>query len=109
MDNTITRNFDKYRGDTFAIRIKPTDSEYVPDELHLSCKKRKSDTNYVFHKTIANGGVTLDSDGWYTLKATPTDMDLQQGQYHYDVQWDYNDDVFTVMAGMLTIREDVTK
>lgn len=108
MRETMFKDWTKVRGDTFAMRMRNTDSEFVIAEIHFSCKKRKSDLNYVFHKTITNGGVTLDSDGMYTMKATPSDMDIPEGKYFYDVQVDSGSDVFTPLEGTLTVVEGVT-
>ena len=109
MKETLFKDWTRMRGDTFSMRMKSADENFVIDEIHFSCKKRKTDQNYIFHKTITNGGVTLDSDGFYTLKASPTDMDIAEGKYYYDVQVDSGSDVFTPLAGMLIIVKDVTE
>lgn len=108
MRETMFKDWTKMRGDTFAMRMRNTDSQFQIDEIHFSCKKNKTDQNYVFHKTITNGGVTLDSDGYYTMKATPSDMDIPEGKYFYDVQVDSDDDAFTPLTGTLTVLEGVT-
>lgn len=108
MKETLFKDWTVMRGDTFSMRMKNTDSEFLISEIHFSCKKRKTDLNYVFHKTITNGGVTLDSDGYYTLKATPSDMDIEEGKYYYDVEVDSGNDVYTPITGALIVVRDVT-
>ena len=108
MKETMIKDFTVVRGDTFSMRMKSLDDELDIDEIHFSCKKRKTDTDYVFHKTMDNGGVTYDSDGLYTLKASPADMDIAEGIYYYDVQVDFGNDIKTPLMGRVRIIKDVT-
>ena len=108
MKETLVKDWTRMRGDTWAFRMAVNDETLTISEIHFSCKRRKTDQNYIFHRTITNGGVTLDSDGKYTLKASPSDMDIAAGKYFYDVQVDIGNDVFTPLTGMVTVVEDVT-
>lgn len=95
---TVTRNFRKVAGDTFCIAVKITGLSSTVSEAYMSCKKNKSDDTYVFQKTWGNG-ITVDSDGIYRFKASPSDTNVAEGRYYYDCQIRYGSDVETVVMG----------
>ena len=70
-------------------------------------KDRTTDTNVALQKT---GSLTDPVNGECTFSLTPSDSDLSEGVYYFDIQISFSaSDVRTSMDGTFTIIEDVTK
>ena len=106
----IKQNTKSMIGDTFEVSIEGLSdlSDVTITELHFSCKKAKTDSTYVFHKTIGNG-ITLDGDGVYRCKASPSDTDVDAGKYYYDVVLVYGSDRATLVEGFVIFELGVTE
>lgn len=109
------QNISMIRGDTLAFNLVLYDENgelYTEDltDAYFTCKSNKIDDRYAFIKTLANeNGITKVKDGVYLIKVAPEDTrSLEAGRYFYDLQVGMNDDVFTVMHGVLEIEQDVT-
>lgn len=107
-------NLEMTKGDTLSFGIEINKIGKALDAAYFTCKKHYDDETIVFQKAL-NNGITLDhydSDGnyFYKLRVAPTDtQNLEIGKYYYDVEIDVNDDVFTIMRGILTLEFDVKK
>ena len=100
------------RGDTFAFNFIIND---VLGGAYLSAKTTtdKTDTKYVFQKTL-NDGIELigQEAGQYTyaVRIAPEDTNnLDTGKYYYDLQLEINDDVYTPLMGKINITYDITR
>lgn len=103
-------NMEMVRGDTkaFAFEVEGMGGQEFESVL-FSCKRRSSDSAYVFQKTIGDG-ITETKDGRYIVRIAPEDTErLSVGEYVYDVELRANGDVFTIMRGKLKIVPDVTR
>ena len=97
------------RGDTFPfdIRLKDVEAEIV--SIDFSVKRKKDDTEYVVHKSFGDG-VTLIAENLYRVRVAPEDTaDVPGGRYVYDLQIGAGADVFTLMMGSMSIKDDVTR
>ena len=99
------------RGDTLSFGVEIEDQEGNPldiDSAYFTCKKSYQDEVGVFQKAL-NSGITRVSAGKYRVRIAPNDTKtIEAGKYFYDFQIGKNDDVFTIMRGVLEIEHDVT-
>lgn len=104
------QNITMVKGDTLAFNVQVFDDEGNPvtvDSAFMTCKKRPSDTEKVFQKSLNNG--IEQSDGLMLVRVAPEDtQEADEGEYFYDFQIGVDDDVFTLMIGVLTLEQDIT-
>lgn len=113
---TVIHDLEYTRGDTFKARvtIKNVSRDDVTG-LTFSAKHTTDDTDYVFQETIDTGGFTpVDetvTDADYVMRIAPErTQDVDTGEYVYDLEFRLGDDVYTLMAGKLTLADlDVTR
>lgn len=114
---TTTINLDRRRGDTKAFQftidedgadlditghtflmtvnvdVDPTDPPVTPDEWQLTASL-----------------VAPNTDGKFKFQPSAPNMDLEPGVFFYDIQMtDPGGEITTVIAGTLTITQDITK
>ena len=102
------------RGDTFTMPFEIENLTTTIDEIYFSCRTAFGASNYVFQvkmtTTSENGEVTDQGDGKYLVRVAPVATEnLMPGQYVYDLQIDYGDDVLTPLIGTLKIDYGVTE
>lgn len=105
-------NIEFTRGDTFSFGVKLYELGQELEGAKFTCKLNQDDETPLFQKTLNNGiylaGSDLD-DYSYKVRVAPEDTkDLEPGKYFYDLQIEVNDDVFTILKGVLTLEFDVT-
>jgi hypothetical protein len=97
------------RGDTlsFGLYIDGLGEQDL-DTAFFTCKSNKSSEVNVFQKSLGSG-ITKYDDEKYIVRVAPEDTkDVEAGKYFYDLQIGLNDDIFTVLHGVLEITQDVT-
>lgn len=104
------KNITMVRGDTLSFNIFVTDPDgnaVTVDSADFTCKKLATDESNVFRKSL-NAGILQDDD-CLTVRVAPSDTEnVDAGRYFYDCQIGVDDDVFTILKGILTIEQDVT-
>lgn len=104
------QNITMVRGDTLSFNVEVFDENgdaITVDSADFTCKKLGSDESNVFHKSL-NSGIT-QYDGYLAIRVAPEDTkEINVGQYFYDCQIGVDDDVFTILKGVLEIEQDVT-
>lgn len=103
------------RGDTFsppAILVNVySGSAYNFTDFHaeMQIKENKNDETALITLTDLNGGITLAS-GSISLYASAEDMDIEPGDYFYDLQLTHPTGVVkTWLQGVFQISNDVTR
>lgn len=113
----MVKNINMVRGNTLAFGFKLYEKQgetVVPaetalTEAYFSCKRSKDSTTYAFQKTFGDGISNVESNV-YRVRVAPEDTEnLAPGKYSYDLQINPNDDVFTIMEGVLDIRKGTTE
>lgn len=106
----INKLIEMTRGDTLAFDVTISEIEDVTVEsLYFSVKKKASDTDYVFQKSIGNG-ITKIEELKYRVRIAPEDTyNLPAGKYRYDLQLKLGSDIYTPLMGSLIIDWDVTE
>ena len=110
-----TYNFSYYRGDTFEFVVRPKNTDgtnfdltgYPSASATFTVASRAGSTDtFVF-----NGTVSINSaDSYITCTIPPTSGDdlIQGTSYVYDVQIRNNDNTFTLLAGAITVTNDIS-
>lgn len=107
------QNITMIRGDTLSFAVELFNENDEPfmqdlDTAFFSCKQNKSDNEFVFIKGLGKG-ITKAEDGKYVVRVAPEDTrTVEAGNYFYDLQLGMNDDIFTVLHGILELEQDVT-
>ena len=95
------------RGDTlsFGFEIEGVDNL---ETAFFTCKKDINDNVNLFKKSLGNG-ITKTDDG-YVVRVAPADTkNAEIGKYFYDLQIGVNNDIFTVLKGVLELTYDVSE
>lgn len=105
------KNITMIRGDTLSFGLEIYDNHARPmdiDTAFFTCKQNFTDEVNVFQKTM-NSGITKLEKGLYVVRVAPEDTEnVKAGKYFYDFQVGANDDIFTIMKGVLEIEQDIT-
>ena len=103
-------NLEMIKGDTFSFGLEIVDLGQEIEEAYFTVKSNYDDTP-LFQKTLGNG-IELDhiegNNYYYKVRIAPEDTEnLEPKKYYYDFEIRLNDDVFTVLKGILDIEFDV--
>ena len=108
----MNKNIKMVRGDTFSFGIEYAFDDESSQDLetcYFSCKKNPNDEEYIFQKSLSDG-ISKVSNGKYRVRVAPEDTDdVEVGNYLYDLEFGLNGDIFTIIKGILTIENDVTR
>lgn len=105
---------DKYitmvKGDTLAFGVELADESGSPvditDALFIA-KKNYSDVTSIFEKSLGSG-ITKIADGIYAVRVAPEDTASEEaGRYYYQFKVVKNDDVYTIMRGIIELEPEV--
>lgn len=103
-------NITMVKGDTLAFNVQITDQDGEPilvDSAYFSCKKNLNDDGFTFQKSLLNG--ISQTDSLLTVRVAPEDtVEVDAGEYFYDMQIGVGTDVYTIMIGCLTLMQDIT-
>ena len=105
-DSNITMT----KGDSVSFNVivqDPDNNIIAVDSAYFTCKKLRTDETKVFQKSL-NAGIWQDETG-LTVRIAPQDTaNVDAGLYFYDCQIGVEDDIYTILKGILTIEQDVT-
>ena len=108
----MNKNIKMVRGDTFSFGIEYAFDDHSSQDLetcYFSCKKNTNDEEYIFQKSLSDG-ISKVSNGKYRVRVAPEDTeDVEVGNYYYDLEFGLNGDIFTIIKGILTIENDITR
>lgn len=105
----MDKNLKMVRGDTLSFGIEIEGLGQDLDTCYFSCKRNPEDENYIFQKSL-NSGISKVSTGKYRVRVAPSDTsNVEVGSYYYDLQIGLNDDVFTIIKGILKIEREISR
>lgn len=102
------------RGDIHPVRFVVYDEDdQVTNidftQIYMSCKKSVKDTNVLFQKTLSDGTIVKVGNGDYKFRIEPEDTNnLQFGEYVFDIELIYEDEIKQTICGTLRLSEEVT-
>ena len=104
------QNITMVKGDTLAFNVEIFDKDgnaMTVDSAFFTCKKRAQDTERVFQKSLG-WGIT-QHDGLMYVRVAPEDtIEADEGEYFYDFQIGIDDDIYTIMIGVLSLEQNIT-
>ena len=106
---------DKYitmvQGDTLSFGVEIQDETGTPvdiDDAVFVAKKDYKESTFLFNETLTNEGIIRVDTGIYTVRVAPSETsDAASGRYYYQFKVVKNDDVFTIMRGILELEPEV--
>lgn len=106
-------NIETTRGDTLSFGVQIYDIGQSLNTAYFTVKNNYDDEIPVFQKSI-DSGIELDhidgQDYYYKVRIDPEDTkDLEAKKYYYDFEIGVNNDIFTIMKGILDLEFDTTK
>lgn len=102
-----TKHINMIKGDTLSFGLEIEDLNGDLSSAYFTCRA-SYDTAILFQKSLGSG-ITKVSSGVYRVRVAPEDTEsLAVGRYVYDFQIGANNDVFTIMSGILEIDAGVT-
>lgn len=114
----ITKNFELLKGDTWDglelhVSIQPAlpaPSEPLPVLTTIVCQFRQDSKTGDLLKTITSlMGITVTDETTYSKVVIDSfDMDFQVGQVFYDMEFNMDGNIKTLIGGIITILQDVT-
>lgn len=111
----MNENIMMIRGDTYAKAIQ-IEFDEAPQDLetaYLTCKSNYDDETPVFQKSLNDGIEKIKTEGnslFYGIRIAPEDTEgIEAGNYYYDLEIGLNGDKFTLLNGILMIKNDVTR
>jgi hypothetical protein len=106
------QNITMIKGDTLSFNCFVYDEFQMPfmvDSAYFSCKKKATGDEYIFRKEI-DDGIEQDENGMLTVRVAPEDTaEVDAGEYFYDFEINVGEDVYTIMVGLLSIENDITR
>ena len=110
IEDKIINNEDRYitmnKGDTLAFGVAVEDQNGEPldvDTMYFVARKNYNDVSAVFEKSI-DDGIERKAQGLYTVRVSPADTaSADVGLYYYSLRCGLDNDVYTVIKGVLEI------
>lgn len=114
-NNSIQRSISMVKGDTlsFGFQVSGLDGQ-EPDAIFFTCKEHIEDDEPVFQLSLGDGIEKRSYDAetdtlTYGVRVAPElTQDVELGKYFYDLEFDINEDVLTLMKGKLSIEWEVS-
>lgn len=104
----MEKNLKVIRGDTFSFGVEFEGLNADLDSAYFTIKESFSGENIV-QKSLGDG-ITKVADGKYKVRVAPTDtVNLNSKNYYYDFQIGVDDDIYTLLYGMIELLPDVTR
>ena len=104
---TKEKNLFHVRGDTLAFNFRLLDYDDALTGAYFSMKETYDSTNFIFQKVLGDG-ITNEGNGLYFVRVAPEDTaSAEIRSYYYDLRIEADNDVYTVMRGMLTLVDEV--
>ena len=106
-------NISMPRGDIrhikFSITTVSGDNPPNFNEIYFTVKKGFNNADALFQKKLSNGGIIKGDDGCYHFTIVPEDTnDLKYGDYVFDIELCYQDQIKQTTVGTLRITNEVT-
>lgn len=104
-------NLEMTKGDTLSFGVEVIDLGQEIEEAYFTVKNNYDDEDFVFQQSLGNG-INLDkvegNNYYYTVRIAPENTEnIEPKKYYYDLEIRINDDVFTILKGILDIEFDV--
>ena len=102
------------RGDTYSITFQRKDANgnVIPvksEKMWLTVKKNYKTETILIEKTLADGTIQYDEDGFYHVTFEPQDTrNLKYKKYVFDIEVENMGVVSTIYKGIIELTNEVT-
>lgn len=100
---------DMVKGDTLSFGLEIEGLGQDLESAFFTVRKNETDSEILIQKSL-DSGISKTESNKYVVRLAPEDTsELDAGNYHFDCQIGVNDDIFTIMLGILILEQDVTR
>lgn len=103
-------NLSVFKGDTlsFAVEIEGLDNQEL-ERAYFTVKENKDDAEPLIQGTLGAEIWKIDATHYGVRIPPSSTVVLEPGRYFYDMQISLNGDTFTILAGKLIVKKDITE
>jgi hypothetical protein len=107
-------NIEHYRGDTFeqipmVYKVNGTPVDLTDAVIRMQLKKENDGVAYLDLTSEDNDGITITDPTGGAFKINEQDIDIQAGNYVYDIEFNIGGTIETLIKGEFIIINDVTR
>jgi len=107
-------NIEHYRGDTFeqipmVYNLNGNPVNLTNAIIRMQLKKENDGVAYLDLTSVGNAGITITNPIGGAFKINEQDIDIQAGNYVYDIEFNIGGTIETLIKGEFTITNDVTR
>ena len=107
-------NIEHYKGDTFkqipmVYRLNGFPQDLTGTIIRMQLRKEKDGVSYLVLTSVANAGITITNAANGAFKINTQIIDIQAGNYIYDIEFNINGVIETLIKGDFILTNDVTR
>ena len=107
-------NIEHYKGDTFkqipmVYKLNGTPQDLTGAIIRMQLRKEKDGVSYLVLTSVGNAGITITDAVNGAFKINEQIIDIQSGNYIYDIEFNINGVIETLIKGDFIITNDVTR
>ena len=107
-------NIEHYKGDTFkqipmVYKLNGTPQNLTGAVIRMQLRKEKDGVSYLELTSVANAGITIIDPVNGTFKINTQVIDINAGNYIYDIEFNIGGVIETLIKGDFIITNDVTR
>ena len=107
-------NIEHYKGDTFkqipmVYKLNGTPHNLTGAVIRMQLRKEKDGVSYLVLTSVGSAGITITNAVGGAFKINTQIIDIQAGNYVYDIEFNINGVIETLIKGDFIITNDVTR
>jgi hypothetical protein len=107
-------NIEHYKGDTFkqvlmVYKVNGTPVNLTGAIIRMQLRKERDGVSYLELTSVANAGITITNAATGAFKINTQMIDIQAGNYVYDIEFNIGGVIETLIKGDFIITNDVTR
>jgi len=107
-------NIEHYKGDTFkqipmVYKLNGTPQNLTGAIIRMQLKKERDGVAYLSFTSVDNAGITITDAVNGAFKINQSLINIQAGNYVYDIEFNINGVIETLIKGDFIVTNDVTK
>ena len=107
-------NIEHYKGDTFkqipmVYKLNGTPQNLTGAVIRMQLRKEKDGVSYLELTSVASAGITITDAVNGAFKINTQIINIQVGNYVYDIEFNINGVIETLIKGDFIITNDVTR
>jgi len=107
-------NIEHYKGDTFkqipmVYKLNGTPQDLTGAIIRMQLRKERDGVSYLELTSVANAGITITNATTGSFKINTQVINIHAGNYVYDIEFNINGVIETLIKGDFIITNDVTR